>query len=70
MKDDRHIDDRADDAYDSWRQRLLDAREEGRQAGTANDPASKCPYLAFEPEYNQWNEGRLETLPANNRRAA
>lgn len=51
------------------RQDLDDAHEEGRMAGTANLPASACPYLAFEPEYRRWHDGRLETLPAAQRAA-
>jgi hypothetical protein len=59
-----------DERHDAAVQRLLDAREEGREAGRADMPASSCPYLTFESEYNAWHEGRIETLPKQLKRTA
>lgn len=62
MRDDRDIDERADEAYDTWRQRLLDARGEGHAAGLKAQSAEMNPYYTFEPEFNEWHHGRLEGL--------
>lgn len=70
MRGDIDYGEREDTAHDDWRQRLLDAREEGRDAGRLNLAADLCPYLAIEPEYNQWHEGRMETLGTQQRRVA
>ena len=62
MRDARDIDERADEAYDNWRQRLLDARTEGRLAGHQGLSAEMNPYYTFEAEHNEWHHGRLEGL--------
>ena len=51
-----------DRAFDSWRQRLLDARIDGRAAGRKSQSAEMNPFYSFEPEYNEWHHGRLEGL--------
>jgi hypothetical protein len=59
----------ADYEYDEHRQRLLDALQEGREAGRLGLAADLCPYfpvgrveLAL---YNEWHKGRLQTLLEN-----
>ena len=48
-----------DEAFDRAQQELLDAFMEGQQAGRLNLPASRCPYMPFEPAYNEWQRGRM-----------
>lgn len=59
-----------DQAYDSWRQRLVDARTEGHMAGRKGLSAEMNPYYTFEPEHNEWHHGRLEGIAEQIRRAA
>jgi len=66
----KYYDGIEDDRYDSWRQRLLDALNEGRKAGELGLAADLCPYYPFDAEYNQWHQGRLETLCQPKRRIA
>jgi ribosome modulation factor len=68
VRDDRDIDDRADEARDSWRQRLDDAHMEGCEAGRKGLSAEMNPYYAFEPEHNEWHHGRLEGLAQQSQR--
>ena len=56
--------------YDSARQKLVDARSEGEQAGRHQLAVELCPYFDFEPEYKEWHAGRLETLGSQQRRVA
>lgn len=65
-------DGESDDAYDNWRQKLVDANVEGEQAGHLGLDAHRCPYIPSVPEYNEWHRGRLRVLiqRAKQRRAA
>jgi hypothetical protein len=56
------IDDAADREHDDAVVSLLDAKIEGREAGRLNLAAALCPYIASEPQYNAWHEGRMEAL--------
>lgn len=59
-----------DDRHDTWRQRLLEARIDGREAGRKSQSAEMNPYYTFEPEFNEWHHGRLEGLAENITRVA
>ena len=52
-----------DDAYDAFRQRLVDAESQGEEAGRLGLAADLCPFYAFENGYDEWHRGRLRTLP-------
>ena len=56
--------------YDEARQRMLDALNEGEEAGKLGLAADLCPYIPSEPEYNQWHRGRLRMLVQQQRRNA
>ena len=51
-----------DRAYDEWRQRMVDARCEGREAGRKGRSVEMNPYFGFEQESKEWLAGRLEGL--------
>ena len=65
----RHYDGCEDDKADDHRQRLLDAEQEGRDAGRLGLAADLCPYLPVgrveRGLYEKWHKGRLQTLLAN-----
>lgn len=48
--------------YDNWRQRLLDARADGREAGRNGRSCEMNPYFTFEAEHTHWHDGWLEGL--------
>ena len=57
-----------DDAYDAYRQRLVDAEVEGEQAGIRQIAAGLCPYDRATPdELAAWHRGRLRTLISRQR---
>lgn len=66
----RYYDGIEDDRYDDWRQHLLDARIDGREAGRRGQSPEMNPYWPSEPEYNEWHHGRLEGLSELVRRIA
>lgn len=70
MRDDRDIDERADEAYDRAVQELLDARIEGREAGRLGLAAALCPYIPSEPAYTAWHDGRMEAMAEQLKRKA
>jgi hypothetical protein len=69
----RHYDGIEDDKADDHRQRLLDAEQEGREAGKLGLAADPCPYLPVgrveRGLYDAWHRERLrEILNAIKRR--
>lgn len=69
-RDDRDIDSddleygpgNTDYEYDDARQRLVDARIEGRVAGRKGLSVEMNPYYTFEAEHTHWHDGWREGL--------
>ena len=57
-------DDREDELYDAYVQRLVDAEIQGEEAGLRGDNVGTCPYYGFEKEFEAWHRGRLRTHPS------